>query len=154
MRENGGKLPLTCGNGVALHGWFSGNARQLDRMADVGFSAATCGTLPAMATDPVTHEHARLLRQAMAEQGKQRRDLATLVGRSYRTVGNWISETKPTMPSDEERATLRRLLGDYMAADRVERAIKATELVEWRQNAVITEYQRHLHEQEREDRAG
>ena len=96
-----------------------------------------------------THEHAELLRQALDESGEVTRHvLAEATGRSYRTVSNWISTTKPTMPSGSERALLRKLLGPYdTAGDPVERAVRRSALIEWRQDRVLSEYKRNLHEQ-------
>lgn len=99
-------------------------------------------------------EHAAALRQAMAEQAITPQALADLTGASYRTVGNWTSRSKPTMPRPEDRARLRRLLGNYDAAgDPVERAVRRSELAEWRQDAVLSAYKRNLHEQ-RAEQAG
>jgi hypothetical protein len=102
------------------------------------------------------HEHAALLRRALEESTElTRQTLADATGRSYRTVGNWISAKSPTMPSGEERAMLRRLLGPYdSSGDAVERAIRRSELIEWRQDRVLSEYKRNLHEQRGEEAAG
>ena len=95
------------------------------------------------------HEHAELLRKAIDESREwDRQSIATAFGRNYRTISNWISETKPTMPSGEERAQLRRMLGPYDSpGDGVERAIDRSDLVEWRRDAVKSFYKRNLHEQ-------
>lgn len=98
-------------------------------------------------------EHARLLRAAMQNAGGMKAEtLSDLVGVSKRTVGNWISRKDPTMPSPTDRANLRTVFGDYMAGagDPVEVAIRRSELQPWRQAALVAEYQRHLHEQQRE----
>jgi hypothetical protein len=96
-------------------------------------------------------EHADLLRKAIEESGVSRQALADLLGRTYRTVGYWTSHANPTMPSGEERAKLRKVLGDYDApGDEVERALRRSGLVEWRQAAVLTEYKRQLHQQDAE----
>lgn len=94
-------------------------------------------------------EHGAKLRTAMAAKGLDRSTVADAVGVNVRTVTNWTSGQ--TMPSERERAALARLLGDYAhAGDPVEVAIRSSELVGWRQNAVISEYQRHQFEQQRE----
>lgn len=95
-------------------------------------------------------EHADLLRKAIEEAGQgMRRTVSDSTGRSYRTVGNWTARTNPTMPSAAERATLRQILGPYdSTGDPVERALRQSELVEWRQDAVLSFYKRNLHEQE------
>lgn len=96
------------------------------------------------------HEHADRLREAISLNGRGTRQLiADATGRTYRTVGNWISETNPTLPTPEERAIIRRILGPYDAAgDQVERAIEESPLVRWRRRDVLTTYERHLHEQQ------
>lgn len=98
-------------------------------------------------------DHAKALRAAMTDQGLKAQTLADLVGVSARTVGNWISRTRPTMPDNEDRATLRRVLGNYeiSAGDPVEAAIRRSELVEWRQDSVLSHYKRNLHEQRAEE---
>ena len=94
------------------------------------------------------HEHAELLRRAIEESGHSRNDVADAVGRGYRTISNWTSSKNPTMPSSGERAVLRRLLGNYdHPGDEVERAVRRSSLVEWRQDAVVSFYKRNLHEQ-------
>lgn len=101
-------------------------------------------------------EHADLLRRAMEESPTATREIiADALGRTYRTVSNWISPTNPTMPSGEERAALRQLLGPYDSpGDQVERAIMASSLAPWRKTAVISEYLRHREEQARQEGAG
>ena len=97
-------------------------------------------------------EHGRRLKAAMAAKGKGRVDVADWALVKVRTVTNWTSGE--TMPSDKERAALRRLLGDYdNPGDPVEIAVRGSELIEWRQDAVLSTYKRNLHEQ-REERAG
>lgn len=94
------------------------------------------------------HEHADLLRRAIEESTYSRQDIADAVDRQYRTVGYWTSKTNPTMPSAGERKVLRKILGDYdTPGDAVERAIKRSALVEWRQDAVLSFYKRNLTEQ-------
>lgn len=102
------------------------------------------------------HEHAAMLRQAISESADvSRQTIADATGRGYRTVSNWISESKPTMPSDKERAMLRRLLGPYdTPGDVVERAVRQSELIDWRQDAVLSVYKRNLHEQRGEAATG
>lgn len=100
-------------------------------------------------------EHGRRLRAAMASHaGGNRTTVADAVGVGVRTVTNWTSGK--TMPSERERVLLRRLLGPYdQAGDPVELAVRSSELIEWRQDAVVSTYKRHLHEQRQgEERAG
>lgn len=93
-------------------------------------------------------EHARLLRQAMSEVGLSRQGLADATGKAYRSVGNWISETTTTMPSDQDRVLLRKILGPYdQPGDPVEKAIQRSELTDDRQYEVIGFYKRKLREQ-------
>lgn len=97
-------------------------------------------------------EHGLKLKAAMAAKGYDRTTVADAVNVKTRTVTNWTSGA--TMPSDRERAALRRLLGGYdSAGDPVEVALRQSELYEWRQDAVLSVYKRNLHEQ-REERAG
>jgi transcriptional regulator with XRE-family HTH domain len=94
-------------------------------------------------------DHGARLKSAMGARRLNRQTVADAVGVQPRTVTNWTSGT--TMPTEAEKATLRRLLGDYDdPGDGVEVAIRASELQPWRQAALVAEYQRHLHEQQRE----
>lgn len=92
------------------------------------------------------HEHGKRLAAAMAAKSYGRQVIADATGREKRTVTNWRSGK--TMPSDTERAALRKLLGDYdNPGDQVEVAVHASELNDWRQDAVLSFYKRNLHEQ-------
>lgn len=95
-------------------------------------------------------EHGPLLTRAMAERGVGRQVVADATGVRVRTVTNWTSGA--TMPSETERMALRRLLGDDYdrPGDAVERAVRASELHEWRKDAVLSFYKRNLHEQRAE----
>lgn len=94
-------------------------------------------------------EHGAKLRAAMAARGFDRAVVADAVGVNVRTVTNWT--TGATMPPDKDRVALVKLFGDYATeGDEVEVAVRSSELHQWRQNAVIAEYQRHLFEQQRE----
>lgn len=95
--------------------------------------------------------HAKLLRRAMAEKGYDRQVVADATGRGERTVTNWRNGV--TLPDDSDMVALRRLFGsDYAedngASDEVEVAVRRSPLIRWRQNAVLSEYERHLHEQQ------
>lgn len=91
-------------------------------------------------------EHGLRLKAAMASKGLGRQVIADATGATPRTVTNWTSGT--TKPSDSERAILRRLLGDYdNPGDPVEIAVRQSELIDWRQDAVLSVYKRNLHEQ-------
>lgn len=94
-------------------------------------------------------EHGLRLKAAMAAQRMDRTTIADFADVSVRTVTNWTTGT--TMPSEKERTLLRRLLGDYdNPGDPVEVAIRGSELVEWRQDGVLSFYKRNLHEQREE----
>ena len=91
-------------------------------------------------------EHGRRLKTAMASRGMNREVVADYTEVKVRTVTNWTGGA--TMPSDKERAALRRLLGPYDdLGDPVEVAVRQSELHEWRQDAVLSTYKRNLHEQ-------
>lgn len=91
-------------------------------------------------------EHGLRLKAAMARLGVSRTDAADAAAVKPRTVTNWTSGK--TMPDQAEREALRRLLGDYdNPGDPVEVAVRQSELIEWRQDAVVSTYKRHLHEQ-------
>lgn len=98
--------------------------------------------------------HAKLLRDAIAGDPARRSLVMDATGRGYRTVGNWISRTSPTMPSEKEKQAIRDVLGDYDAeGDAVERAVFASELTVDRAYEVVGFYQRQLRLQ-REEAAG
>lgn len=94
-------------------------------------------------------EHGKRLRAAMAAVPVTTGALADAVGVNVKTVGNWRNGR--TLPDDTDRLTLRKILGPYDAAgDQVEVAVRSSELVEWRQDAVLSVYKRNLHEQRTE----
>lgn len=108
----------------------------------------TCGTLLVM--DKA--EHGRRLKAAMQQQGHDREDVAAWVGVGTRTITNWTGGN--TWPDQRQRGILRQMLGPYDAeGDAVETAVRSSELVEWRQDAVLSVYKRNLYEQ-REGAAG
>lgn len=91
-------------------------------------------------------EHGALLAQAMGDHRLSRQAVADAADVDPRTVTNWTSGK--TMPSERERAVLRRLLGDYeRPGDAVERALRGSELTEWRKDAVVSFYKKNLYEQ-------
>lgn len=93
-------------------------------------------------------EHAARLRAAIAVKDLDQEEIAEAVGRGRRTITNWTSRTNPTMPSDRERAILRRLVGDYdNPGDPVEVAVRQSELEDWRQDLVLSEYKKNLGQQ-------
>lgn len=107
-----------------------------------------CGNLLHMNKE----QHAEALRRAIAEKRLSRAVVADYAEVGERTVTNWT--TAKTMPSDRERVRLRELLGDYEATaggDAVEMAVRRSQLIEWRQDAVISTYKKHLYEQAREE---
>jgi hypothetical protein len=94
-------------------------------------------------------EHGERLAAAMAAKRLDRQAIADAVGHGVRTITNWT--TGKTSPSVGEREILRRLLGPYDAeGDPVEVAVRGSELVDWRQDAVLSIYKRNLHEQRAE----
>lgn len=98
-------------------------------------------------------EHGRRLKAAIAARGLDRQTVADAVQVGVRTVTNWT--TGATWPSERERVSLRRLLGEYDAAgDAVELAVRGSALLGWRQDAVLSVYKRHMHEQAAEEAAG
>jgi transcriptional regulator with XRE-family HTH domain len=98
-------------------------------------------------------EHAALLRRAIGAAGLTGQELATAIGVSARTIVNWTSRVKPTMPSEKDQEQLRRLLPGYAdQGDPVEIALRRAELAPFRQAEVIAVYQRALHEQALEDK--
>lgn len=143
-RENGRNSPVTCGNRSALQRWFSGKGLQIGKLGPVVFSGKLRQPLPMD-----KRMHGQLLKAAMAARGLNRTVVADSTGVRVRTVTNWTSGA--TMPSEAERVTLRRLLGEYDdPGDAVEVALRRSDLEPWRASALIAEYQRHLHEQQRE----
>ena len=94
-------------------------------------------------------EHGRRLKVAMSRAAKDRQAIADALGVGPRTVTNWTSGA--TMPTPAQRDILRRILGRYDdEGDPVEVAVRGSELVEWRQDAVVSFYKRNLHEQREE----
>lgn len=95
--------------------------------------------------------HAGRLRAAIGGNPERRKLVETATHVSYRTVGNWISEKKPTMPTDEQRQAIRDVLGQYdHDGDAVERAIFASELTDDRAHDVVGYYKRALRLQREE----
>ena len=96
-----------------------------------------------------TADHAALLREALARKGMTKQGLADAVSVAPRTVTNWLSASKPTMPSEADRVKLRKVLGRYdVPGDPVEVAVRGSRLIEWRQDDVVAHYKRHLYEQD------
>lgn len=78
--------------------------------------------------------------------------LGDAIGTSGKTIRNY--EGDKYRPPADALAKLRRLLGEFdVEGDPVEVAVRQSELIEWRQDAVLSTYKRNLHEQ-REERAG
>jgi hypothetical protein len=95
-------------------------------------------------------EHAKRLRGAMAAKGLDRETVADATAHNVRTVTNWTRGF--SMPSEGDRAILRRLLGPYdSAGDPVELAIQGSPLTRDRQLAVLSLYERLLREQRQDD---
>jgi transcriptional regulator with XRE-family HTH domain len=96
-------------------------------------------------------EHGKRLKDAMARRAVSNEVLADLMGVGKKTIYNWRSGA--TMPSEADRAQLRRHLGHYDAdGDAIEAAIRGSDLTPDRQHAVIGFYLKQLREQ-REERA-
>lgn len=90
-------------------------------------------------------------------------ELAAALGVSTKTVSNWENnrnDPRSSLGALREffgRSFDQGATGEDAAAgggDEVEAAIRRSTLVRWRQNAVITEYERQLHEQRREEASG
>jgi hypothetical protein len=97
-------------------------------------------------------QHAASLRKAMSVKRIDQQTVATAVGRSKRTIGNWTSETSPTVPDEGEREILRRLLGPYdTVGDPVEVALAGCDLTEDRRHEVLAVYKRLLRQQAAEE---
>lgn len=76
--------------------------------------------------------------------------LADLLGVTSRTVGNWENDKgSPRSRLGALEKVLQAPLGP--AADPVEQAVRGSELVEWRQDAVLSVYKRNIHEQRVEE---
>lgn len=72
--------------------------------------------------------------------------LGDAIGVSGKTIRNY--EGGKTHPDAGTLARLRRLLGEFdVQGDPVEVAVRQSELIEWRQDAVLSTYKRNLHEQ-------
>lgn len=92
-------------------------------------------------------EHGARLRAAMATRGHERADVVAATGVAARTVTNWT--TGQTLPSDRERAVLRKLYPGYDdPGDPVEIAVRNSTLTEDRQHLVLGTYKRLLREQD------
>lgn len=80
---------------------------------------------------------------------KTQQALGDRIGFRARTVRYW--EADAHQPDAATKELLREVLGNFDAeGDPVEVAIRQSELVKWRQDAVITEYGRQRYEQRRE----
>lgn len=91
-------------------------------------------------------EHGRRLREAMASRQETRAGVSEALNVAQRTVTNWT--TGQTMPSDSQRALLRRLFPGYDdQGDPVEVAVLHSELTEDRQYFLLSTYKRLLREQ-------
>lgn len=133
MNYTGG-FPARDGKWVENVGWlFLANGGKLSRMDNEADAAAK-------------REHGRQLKAAMASTGVDRETVADAVGRDVKTVTNWRGGS--TMPDGKDRAILRRLFPSYdEPGDAVERAVRASGLIPWRQDAVLSFYKRNLYEQ-------
>jgi len=82
---------------------------------------------------------------------RRQADLAEHLGVSEKTVRNWETDAYP-IPATQ-LALIRKVLPGFDEEDPVERALLQSPLHDWRRKAVSSEYQRHLHEQSREEAA-
>lgn len=99
----------------------------------------------------MTDSFGRRLQRARKLAGiTKQQTLGDLIGVSQKTIRNWETDrVNPENISPEHRLLLREVLGPWDdEGDAVIAAIKRTELMEWRQGALISEYQRHVAEQE------
>lgn len=105
-----------------------------------------------MADDGVEakRRHGQQLVEAMAVAGADRESVADATGRDVKTVTNWRSGK--TLPDHRDRTVLRQLFPGYDEdGSPFERALGRSALPAWRRQAVLSEYERHLHEQAAED---
>lgn len=105
-----------------------------------------------MATEAEKQAHGRRLVLAMARKPISNQALADALSVDPKTVGNWRNGR--TMPSADQLVRLGQILGPYnLEGDPVELAVRQSALHEWRQDAVLSTYKKHLHEQ-RAEQAG
>lgn len=98
-------------------------------------------------------DHGKRLARAIGARGLSRTTVADHANVKPRTVTNWT--TGATMPSEQERAALRDLLGPYdTEGDAVEVALASSPLEDFRRSRVLAVYQEQLHEQARQKHAG
>lgn len=103
---------------------------------------------------PNVSEHAAALRRAIALSGERQDTIASVIQVDKRTISNWTSRTKPTMPKEADQAKLNRLFPGYAdQGDPVEVAISQAELAPFRRAELVAVYQRLLHEQSREEQS-
>jgi transcriptional regulator with XRE-family HTH domain len=81
---------------------------------------------------------------------KSQHALGDRIGVAGRTIRNYeIGATSPDVPTLEK---LTAVLGDFVTeGDPVETAVRSSELVKWRQDAVISTYEKHRYDQAREE---
>lgn len=92
------------------------------------------------------------LRSLREQRRWTQRQVADALGVSVKTVSNWESGRNDPRSSI---GALEKLFGANLSgvgvevepADLVEVALRQSVLVEWRQDAVLSEYKRHLHQQ-------
>ncbi len=94
-------------------------------------------------------EFGRQLRAARKRAGyRTQQSLGDVVGVSGRMIRNYEAgkHLEPSM-----RLRLAKVLGEFaVEGEPVEVAVRSSALVKWRQDAVLTEYERHKYEQGRE----
>ncbi len=99
---------------------------------------------------------ARIKRLREAKRWTQT-DLADVLGVTAKAVSNWENDRNHPRGS---MGALREAFGRQLEADEaapvdpVEEAVRASALIEWRQDAVLSTYKRHIHEQQGEERVG
>lgn len=98
-----------------------------------------------------TQTFGQRLQAARRRKGfKTQTALGDRLGVSGRTIRNY--ETGHTMPDLATLQQLREVLGDFdVEGDPVEVAVRESRLIEWRQDAVVSTYKKHLYEQAREE---
>lgn len=80
---------------------------------------------------------------------KTQAQLGDLVGRDAKSIRNY--ETNKHRPPPDVLDALRNALGAFDAeGDPVEVALRQSELIKWRQDEVLSVYERNLHEQRKE----
>lgn len=95
-------------------------------------------------------EYGRRLREARRRAGfKTQEMLGDRIGRSSKMVRNYEAGKHLT---PEIKAALEEVLGEFAdEGDPVERAIRHSQLIKWRQDDLVSKYEKHVYDQSREE---